>query len=375
MRKNGTLFGILCQKLTMPSNYATSLRKLTLARIEKDHGELMPPKTNFITAYLRYLSQRDKWWLVLIHVLGLLLLFTFLRFGWFTFVQFDDKTAAALIDQRTSNVATIISMTLAVIGLLLGNLAIKDNQTYKLLFVNSRLYLILYYTLSVICCLIVISTLRDTFDKAIFEQFVLAGTYLALFILFGIGYLFRTIIKFANASNIQAILTLELLSEAKMSLRIHLLTKYSLDSFVQLMREKNVQRFRLPAGQLPVVEHGPEIPKKLIFDIKLSKLAKELAKDKTAVQKYYTTAISLNLVTGEYSSYISPNIGGPADKKMDLSGCLVTAKTSKVVVQSEEYRSYFNSKLQGYSAEGKSAKANEILLVYNQLFELQMKHG
>jgi hypothetical protein len=258
---------------------------------------------------------------------------------------------------------------------LLGNLAIKDNQTYKLLFVNSRLYLILYYTLSVICCLIVISTLRDTLDKPIFEQFVLAGTYLALFILFGIGYLFRTIIKFANASNIQAILTLELLSEAKMNLRIHLLTKYSLESFLQLMREKNVQRFRLPAGQLPAVDQGPEIAKKLIFDINLDKLAKELDKDKTAVQKYYTTAISLNLVTGEYGSYISPNIGRRASKKMDLSGCLVTTNTSKLVVQSEEYRSYFDGKLQEYSAEGKSAKANEILSVYNQLFELQMKHG
>src|SRR5215217_5546253 len=115
----------------MFSKNTSSLRKLTLSKIAKDHSELMPPRLNFVSAYLGFLSQRDKWWLVLIHVLALLMLFTFLRFGWFTFVTFSDKTAATLIDQRTSNVATIISMTLAVIGLLLGNLAIKDNQTYQ----------------------------------------------------------------------------------------------------------------------------------------------------------------------------------------------------------------------------------------------------
>lgn len=129
----------------MSSKYANSLRKQTLAKIAKDHGELMPPKLNIVIAYFSFLSQRNKWSLVLLHVLVLLVTFTFVRFGFFSFIKFDEKTAAILIDQRTSNVATIISMTLSVIGLLLGNLAIKDNHTYNLLFVNSRLYVIPYY--------------------------------------------------------------------------------------------------------------------------------------------------------------------------------------------------------------------------------------
>lgn len=357
----------------MSSKYASSLRKLTLFKISKDHGELMPNRLNFVSAYLGFLSQRDKWWLVLIHVLVLLLLFTFLRFEWFMFVEFADKTAATLIDQRASNVATIISMTLAVIGLLLGNLAIKDNQTYQLLFIKSRLYLILYYTLSVICCLIVISTLRDTVPKAIFEQFVLAGTYLALFILFGIGYLFRTIIKFANATSIQAILTVELLAEARNNLRIHLLHKYSLESFIHLMQQHQVSARQVPLGELPD-QSAPKL-EKLVYDMNLSKLAKEMVKDKTGTPKAYTVAMSLNLLTSGHATFISPDIGRSAKRPMDLSGCVTLRKPSKLVNQSQVYRSYFASKLNEYSTEGKHAKVAEVLSVYHKMFELQMKHG
>ena len=354
-----------------------SLRYITKQKIKSRHVELLP-EMSFINRYLSYLSNRDKWWLVLLHVVLLFLLLGIVRFDFLSIIKIEKETANILIDQRTSNVATIISMTLAVVGLLLSNLAIKDNQTYKLLFVNSKLYLILYYTLSVILCLMLLSTLRDSLPEPIFQQFVLAGTYLALVILLGIGYLFRTIINFANPSKIQDILTSELFFEAKANLRLNLLVKYSGETFLEIMARHNIQRMTMDFAQSEVaLERGVRVnavQAKLIHDINLINLEIELAK-RTGQMYYYAHAITLNQVTKEYIDFVLANQVGVDLGFMDVSRCLILKPDSKLLGQANEYMSYFDKKLQEYSAEGKHTKVDEILSIYLGLFKLNMKHG
>ncbi len=356
-----------------------SLRDQVQKRIRLEHEEIIHAHTSFFTRYLNFLSQRNKWWLVFIQVVILLLALATIRFDFISFIIFDGNTAAIIIDQRTSNVATIISMTLAVIGLLLSNLAVKDNLTYKLLFVHSRLYLILYYTLSVITCLIVISTLRNTIPPEIFKALVLAGTYLAVLILFGIGYLFRTIINFASAANIEQILSKKLVDEAKANLEIILLSKYSGEQFLELMAHKNIEKYTLRLAMTATKsEMGKNNRKnyadKLIYDINLKQLAKEITKSNHTGAMYYTTPLSLNLIPNEYNTFIYPN-SGVGKNFMKISGCVITKKKEGRLIGSDEYKMYFDSKLIEYVKEGKPSKVEALLSYYHELYLLEMRHG
>jgi hypothetical protein len=361
----------------MLSKLINSHRAEIEKKIKQNHSDLLPNSFNIISSYFNYLSRRDKWWLVFFNVVALFVILGFLHIDIFSFIKLDKKTAEILIDQRTSNVATIISMTLAVIGLLLSNLAIKDNQTYKLLFVNSGLYLILYYTLSVILCLMLLSTLRDTLHSPYFQDFVLAGTYLAFVILIGIGYLFRTIINFANASRIQSILSQQLLYEAKANIRISLLSVYSNIEFLKFMSDHeidNINRNRVEyqrsLGKMIISEE------RLVYDINLNKLKMQFSKWKDKNQKYYfTNSFSVNSVTSTYSDFFWPKITDTNGKELKLSKCFKLKHPSKLIGRSNEYKAYFDTKLHEYSLEGKQSKVDEILFIYNELFVLNMKHG
>src|SRR5690606_21339980 len=148
--------------------------------------------------------------------------------------------------------------------------------------------------------------------------------------------------NFANASKIQSILTFELLAEAKRNLCIHLMSKYSMEAFVELMNENRIE------PSLVFTNNNVNKELKLIVDVNFVKLRKELSKDKSGTQKFYAS-ISLNEVTNAYDDYIMPNIGNSKKKPMDLYGCLTTGETKRRISQSEEYRSYFDEKLKEYS--------------------------
>ncbi|AZA89660.1 Uncharacterised protein [Chryseobacterium nakagawai] len=356
----------------MLSKFKSGHRKEIEKKIKQNHFELFENSDNYLIKYFNILSKRENWWLVFLNVVILYILVAAINLD-FTFIKIDKDTASTIIDQRTSNVATIISMTLAVIGLLLSNLAVKNDQTYKLLFVNSRLYLIIYYTLSAIFCLIIVSTLRDSIEPY-FERFVLAGTYLALIILIGIGYLFSTIINFANASNIQKILKQKLIDEIKMNVKIFLLSKYSAAEFKNLMHDHGIdpvglrQRLLLPDLDRPPTEEY------LIYDIDFKDLQDRL-KNRHAYEKYYyVESLSLNLVTQNHSNFIFPGITTSYNRQLDLSGCLTLKKPSKIINQSDEYVRYFETKLEEYTTEGKQKNINEILSIYDELFDLLLKH-
>lgn len=354
------------------SSHRSEIRK----RIEQHHKELLPGKFTAFHKYLNYLSRRENWLVVFLHVTALLFILGFLKLDFFSFINLEKKTAEILIDQRTSNVATIISMTLAVIGLLLGNLAIKDNQTYKLLFVNSRLYLILYYTLSVIFCLIVISTLRDTILEPYFQSFVVAGTYLALLILVGIGYLFSSIINFTNASKIQDILRDQLFTEAKQNLIIRLLGKYSELELRHFLQNKGITFLdKNSIADKTSLTTKSAIKEKLIYDINFKKLStKLLERNDKNKNHHYINTLSINSFTKEYDNFIWPSMNLVNGAEISFKDCFKFRRSSKHMKQSDEYKNYFDLKLHEYSADGKQNKVDEILSIYGQLFILNMKH-
>lgn len=353
-----------------------SHRTKILKKIATEHKELNESKFSWIYRVFNFLSEKDNYWLVFIVVIILFTALTLIQFDELAYIFLNKKSAETLIDQRTSNVATIISMTLAIIGLLLSNLAVKDNQTYKLLFVNSNIYFIIYYTLSVIFCLIIISTLRDTIDEPFYQRMVVAGTYLALLILIGIGYLFKTLINFTNAAKIQSILSEQLMIEAKNNLKINLLSKYSQIEFQKFLVDHGLIYLDESAEtDLQVLGTSTANSEKLIYNINFKKLENKLNKrtDKTT-QHYFSHKLHVNLVTKNYNNFIYPAMKESSTRNINFSDCFKLKRTKSLLAKSDEYKKYFNNKLREYSAEGKHSKVEEILAIYEELYILNMKN-
>lgn len=360
----------------MHFNLKTSHRSEIEKKIGVEHKDLTDSRFSGIYNFLNYLSQRDNYWLVFIIVFALFAILSIAQFDAFTYIVLKKDSAIALVDQRTSNVATIISMTLAIIGLLLSNLAVKDNQTYKLLFVNSKLYLIIYYTLSVIFLLIIISTLRDTLSEPLYQRLVVSGTYLALLILVGIGYLFRTIINFTNAGKIQNTLSEQLLAEAKQNLRINLLSKYSQLEFQKFLAENGIEYNEVASFHNSQNSNKLSTKREmLIYNIDFKKLKGKLEKRMDKLQQhYYSNRIFVNLVSKDYNNFIWPLMKESSTDTIDFSECFTLKNTSALLGKSDEYKKYFDTKLQEYAAEGKHHKVAEILSIYADLYTLNNKY-
>ncbi|MBK8344748.1 MAG: hypothetical protein IPL12_16550 [Bacteroidetes bacterium] len=113
--------------------------------------------------------------------LGVLLIFIispFIDISVLNIIDIKSETAVYIVYQRTASIATIISITLVVVGFILNNLAVKSALVYRLLFKKSLLYPIIYLTLSTIACFIAASTLRDSLPSFEFTRVVMAGTIL-----------------------------------------------------------------------------------------------------------------------------------------------------------------------------------------------------
>lgn len=203
------------------------LRHRAKRKIKKNHTDLFNPiDATLINGFLNFISERKNWFWIFLFVLLCFFIPTCVNFEALNILKIDITTVKGIVDQRTTNLATIISISMVVVGFLINNLAVKSPITYKLLFKKSLLYLTIYLTLSTIFCFIIASTLRDTIPEFQYIRLVLGGTYLCLLILFIIGYLFRKIIHFTSEKEITKMLAKELLNEGKCN------TPYFLDQLV-----------------------------------------------------------------------------------------------------------------------------------------------
>lgn len=185
--------------------------------LKMNHKSLYEPfHKNFLITTFNFLSEKEQWWFVLLFVLSVFGIGSFITFESLQFITLTSETSKILVDQRTTNVATIISITLVVVGFLINNLAVKSEITYKLLFKSSFLYPTIYLTLSTIGSFIIVSTIRDTsIPNFNYSNAVIAGTFLVFLILLLIGFLFRTIIQFTNDREIANLLHRQFIKEAK----------------------------------------------------------------------------------------------------------------------------------------------------------------
>lgn len=367
------------------------LRHRVKSHIRENHKDLFDPlHKNLFNRFTNYISDKEQWWVVLLFVV-IVFAFSSLFSGidFLNFINLKDETSRILVDQRTTNIATIISITLVVVGFLINNLAVKSSLTYKLLFKKSYLYPTIYLTLSTIGCFIIVSTLRDTqipfFD---FSRAVLAGTYLVFIILFLIGFLFRTIIQFTNDKEISSMLHKQFMNEAKENMKGILLRKYSIEQFTSSVQKAGAKEYDFAEAwsfadtNFEVTEVSEEeiskmeLKNKVIQDIQINRITSFiLRKKKKKAETVFYRKLGLDTISTEKNDFVWEK-GKPNSKwnKFILSTCLSLKQVPKKEKETDTYRKYFDKKLEELSEESKYRNLETVLESYVELYTFQMQN-
>ena len=367
------------------------LRHRVKSHIRENHKDLFDPlNKNLFNRFTNYISDKEQWWVILLFVLIVFAFSSlFSSIDFLNFINLKDETSRILVDQRTTNIATIISITLVVVGFLINNLAVKSSLTYKLLFKKSYLYPTIYLTLSTIGCFIIVSTLRDTkipfFD---FSRAVLAGTYLVFIILFLIGFLFRTIIQFTNDKEISGMLHKQFMNEARENMKGILLRKYSIEQFTSSVQKAGAKEYDFAEAwcfadtNVEVTEVSEEeivkmaIKNRIIQDIHLNRIISFIQrKKKKKAETVFYRKLGLDSISTETNNFIWEK--GKQNSKWNkfvLSTCLSLKWIPKREKESDTYRKHFDKKLEELSEESKYRNLETVLESYIELYTLQMQN-
>lgn len=362
-----------------------SLRKEILNTLKVDHPELVvSPRERISRAILEYIRNKERWWIIVLLLLITFLLGAIINLDAINFIVISEQTAKIIVDQRTANIAAIISITLVVVGFLLNNLAIKDPFAYQLLFKHSFLYPIIYFTLGTIACFVVISTCRDWLTPDVFKKMVIVGTYLMLIILVLIGLLFRTIISFANAKEIEKLFNDELIVESKGMLMNILVKNKSKEKIQKLMEQQGVELYDWKSSlgfgskNIKFIESDRKgelsDSYEIIYDIDLDRVKAFVKKIRKKGEVVYFE-VGLNELKSNYESFIwNKDIEPTASDNAILKKAFKTKKVS-IYEDNGIFRKYFDQKLEDFVSENKHKSVENLLSSMLELYKMQMKSG
>lgn len=363
------------------------LRYKTISLLKNKHITLFEPNRKSLSRdFINYVSDSKRWWFVFLVVIIMFTISPFINFGFLNFLNISSQTAIYIVDQRTANIATIISITLVVVGFILNNIAVKSPIVYRLLFKKSLLYPVIYLTLTVIGMFIIISTLRNTLPPFVFTRTVLTGTYLALLILFLIGMLFRTIFLFSNEKEIDRMLEEELLIEAKNNLKKNLIKKYSEKLFLNLMIEKGAKEYdwseawsNVDNSKLEMKDFSLENIKKrkereyIVYDINLNHISSFISK-KSATGQILYEKLNIEMDFKGYNFIWERNKPNTKKETSGLRSSLILKQKPKKEKDTEAMRNFYDQKLEQLSEQDKYRNMEQHLASYLKLYELQMNN-
>lgn len=211
------------------------------------------------------------------------------------FIYIFDESLKTIIDNRLANITTLASVTFAVIGFLLSNMALKEGTAYKALFKYSWFHPIIYFILSVIGCLVILSLYKDNFklkNETYYINMVFMSSYLFILILILIGFLFKRILIFTDEEQIRAIIKKEIIDEVKLNIKRSLYVQISRNEMNALFRSYNiVPPILAPTIKKSKTKRKPDVTY-YVYDINTKKLDNILSRhDLTNVINYSLTHI------------------------------------------------------------------------------------
>ena len=160
------------------------------------------------------ISSKHSWRIVIWIPFLLFIIGQLFHPGFLQFIPLPKETAMIIIDQRTTNLATIFSITLVVIGWLITNISIKEAISYNLLFKKTYIYPIFYYIIALIGCMMLCSLFRH-WEMLNIRDAIISITYMILFALVCITFLFVRLIKVVGQNFFYIALESEIMKEIK----------------------------------------------------------------------------------------------------------------------------------------------------------------
>lgn len=358
-----------------------TLKKQTEEKIKEHHSELLVSiKQTNTTAYLNFLISRNSWILIVPFSMVVLFVLPVLDVEFLNLIELSSDSAKIIIDQRVANIAVIISITMVIVGFLINNLAIKDAYVYSLLFKHSFLYPIIFFILSVIGCMFLISLMRDIMSlnsMRYFANVTIAATYLAIMILGLIGFLFTKIVNFTDREKINKLVEKELLKEIESTIYTTLIQKYSRAIFDIFMKKKNVSR---------IFSHGSPIyfgEKKIneefeIADIDLPILDRLTTTKISELVEYYNLRYYLVGLNEKLSitnnSYFEIEEDKISRKTNSILKSALKKKKARGVIQKNDTLAYLKKKFSLAVNKNNQEDINEILSMYKKVSNIEMKN-
>jgi hypothetical protein len=298
-----------------------------------------------------------------------------------------------IIDQRISNLATIFSITLVVIGWLLTNLSVKESLSFQLLFKRTYLYPIFYFVGTLIACLIIFSLLRHE-SYIDLGNIVIAGTCLIILALILITFLFVGFIKVVDAAFLYDALGAEVIKEVNVLAKTEILTRRSRTLYKEECESLNLNdgiRFNtnlsahtgvnitpleddIESSQEDEADIFGSKKKYEVYDMNLERLSSQVEQLNMTDTCYFSSLQIGSVITENYCPfYIHNNITLPNkfSRKVRKAYCLRPPRQIKRL--ETRHLAYFNDRFMKDVKEGKTDNIQKGLAIYAMMFDLEDK--
>jgi hypothetical protein len=298
------------------------------------------------------------------------------------------ETANGIVDQRVSNLATIFSITLVVIGWLITNISSKEFISYKLLFRKTYLYPIFYFVVSIIICLIVASLFKDVacFDMG---DIVLSGTFLIIVALILIVFVFKQLIKVVDSAFFLSSMKEMVIAEYHEKARDHITWQKSRKIYDEVFTNRNFHPYKPfwfglnnykgfnltphETTQQAVLSFASEKDFR-VHDVKINKLSEYVATLDVTNPAYFQ-ALHLDEVIHEnhYLFFIQNNVVMGYDIESRFKEIYCLKKPRKEKKQEKAWKDYLDERLLKEVEDGKVENVLKCLEVYTMIFDLENK--
>lgn len=308
----------------------------------------------------------------------------------------SNDTAKLIIDQRITNLATIFSITLVVIGWLITNLTSKESLSLYLMSKSTLLYPIFYYVLGLIGTLIIFSSLREV-SFLNFGNVLISASILILAALVFISFLFVQLIKVAHNNFITTALNIEVMRELHEKAKPRIVAEKSWESVKSLCKKLNLHQgtgfgtdLRNHVGVIinpkedqqeislsdeEIVEVVFPEEKYRIVDIDFAKLEKAISPLKIDKPCYFPRLMLSQTIPSNYAAlYIHSDIevSKSFDKQIRSAFSIGKSKKNKKA-ESTQYQDFLHERLKKDVKDGKLENIRSTLLIYTHIFDFENK--
>jgi hypothetical protein len=357
----------------MRSIVKPTLKQQANKKVEKENSFLYE---KFYVICFNHLLDSKHWYYIVFFTLSFFFFLQIIDIDFLNNLEITDKDVKILIESRTTNIVTLISVTFAIIGFLIANLAIKDSYIYNLIFKNSRFFSIAYFVLSLIASFIILSTLREYISIDNVKRILIAGTYLILIGIFLIGYLFTRLILYTNDKFLNKIVGDDFNFESKQYLRDMLTEDYMKGILFKELGFGNYNT-NFYQNQFSSYNDGKLTVNSIVKDIKIESVKKILKENNISHNIVYLNvnyeekfAINQN---GFFFILNSNNNINYEEIIKKLNSCIILQKNDIELLSIESVIDYINDKVVEHTSKNNHKKATEFTEIYSKYYELQIK--